>query len=277
MPEKKHALWNERFPLSNKYDPDWVMEHQMGPNVLWLTEWLAPDLDLKPGMRVLDLGCGMAMSSIFLAQNFGVEVWGVDLWIGATDNWKRIREAGVADKVFPLHIEAHALPFAEGFFDAIVSLDAYNYFGTDTMYLNYLMQFLKPGGRIGIVVVGLTREFENGQAPEHFTRPAESGEVWWQPAECCSIRTLPWWEDHWRQTGLVEIQKADMLEDGGPLWAEFLETLDAAGKNRFPDETRPVREDNGRYLGLVRLVARRQADTLTISDSATAERLLKKK
>ena len=59
-------LQTEEFPLSSKYDPEWVLENQMGPSALWLTEWLCRDMDLEPGMRVLDMGCGMAMSSIFL-------------------------------------------------------------------------------------------------------------------------------------------------------------------------------------------------------------------
>ena len=54
-------------------------------------------------MRVLDMGCGKAISSIFLAQEFGVQVWATDLWISAAENWQRIRETEVADRVFPIH------------------------------------------------------------------------------------------------------------------------------------------------------------------------------
>ena len=64
----------------------------MGPNALWRMEWLGADMDLKPGMRVLDMGCGMAMSRIFLTREYGVRVWANDLWISATDNGKRIQE-----------------------------------------------------------------------------------------------------------------------------------------------------------------------------------------
>jgi len=39
-------------------------------------------------MRVLDLGCGKALSSIFLAKEYGTQVWATDLWISATDNRK---------------------------------------------------------------------------------------------------------------------------------------------------------------------------------------------
>ena len=61
-------LKNGRFPGSAKYDPEWVLKGWMGPNVLWLTEWLCEKMELKPGMRVLDMGCGKALSSIFLAK-----------------------------------------------------------------------------------------------------------------------------------------------------------------------------------------------------------------
>lgn len=36
--QEKHPLWRTEFPRASQYDPDWVLAHQMGPNVLWLTE-----------------------------------------------------------------------------------------------------------------------------------------------------------------------------------------------------------------------------------------------
>jgi len=110
---------------------DWVVENEMGPNALWLTESLCQVMPLEMGMRVLDLGCGTAMSSIFLAREFDVQVWAADLWVQPTDNLDRIREADLEDVVFPIRAEAHDLPFADGYFDAVVSIDAYHYFGTD--------------------------------------------------------------------------------------------------------------------------------------------------
>ncbi len=70
-----------------------------GANSLWLTEWLTTALDLRPGMRVLDLGCGRAASSIFLHREFGVQVWATDLWFDASENLQRIRDAGVEGDV----------------------------------------------------------------------------------------------------------------------------------------------------------------------------------
>lgn len=32
-------------------------------------------------MRILDMGCGKAMSSIFLVKEFGIQVWANDPWL----------------------------------------------------------------------------------------------------------------------------------------------------------------------------------------------------
>ena len=52
----------------------------------------------------------------------------MDLWTNPTDNYKRIQECSVQDLVYPIQADAHELPFAEEFFDVIVSLDAYHYY-----------------------------------------------------------------------------------------------------------------------------------------------------
>lgn len=247
-----------RFPLSSKYDAEWVVANEMGPNALWLTEWLCEEMDLDAGMRVLDMGCGKAMTSVFLAKEFGVQVWANDLWISATENWQRVREAGVERLVCPIHAEARALPYAEGFFDAMVSVDSYHYYGTDDLYLKYFTSFVKPGGQVGIVVPGLMQEFEGGP-PEHLTRPSPSGARFWDPAECFSFHTVDWWRRHWTQTGIVDVELADTLPDGWKHWLRFEEAKQAAGTNRWDDEIPALRADRGRYLGFVRLVARKRS------------------
>ena len=59
--------------------------------------------------------------------------------------------------VFPLRIDAHSLPFAHNFFDAVIAIDAYLYFGTDERCLSYISQFIKPGGSIGVVDLGFQK------------------------------------------------------------------------------------------------------------------------
>ena len=247
-------LTNDRFPRSSGYDPGWVLQGWMGPNVLWLTEWLCEEMELKPGMRVLDMGCGKALSSVFLAREFGVQVWANDLWISAAENWERIRAAGLEGSVFPIHAEAHALPYAEEFFDAAVSLDAYQYFGTDDLYLEYFRKFVRPGGQIGVVVAGLAQDFE--EVPEHLVNRPD-GRPFWVP-ECWSFHTADWWRRHWGKTGLVDVSIADLQPDGWRHWLQYENACDEAGTLLFPSEADLLEADAGRYLGLVRMVARRR-------------------
>ena len=154
-------LISDRFPRASVYHPEWVLAGVSGgANPLWLTEWLTEALDLRPGMRVLDLGCGRALSSVFLRREFGVQVWATDLWFSASENIQRVRDAGIEDGVFPIHADARSLPFSEGFFDAVVSIDSFMYYGTDDLYLNYLARFIKPGGPVGIALAGFLSEID---------------------------------------------------------------------------------------------------------------------
>jgi cyclopropane fatty-acyl-phospholipid synthase-like methyltransferase len=236
----------ERFPRSSKYHPEWLKAGASGgANALWLTEWLAESLALRPGMRVLDLGCGLATSSIFLRREFDVQVWATDLWFSASDNLQRIRDAGVDDGVFPIHADARSLPFASEFFDAIVCIDSFVYYGTDDLYLNYLARFLKASGVFGVAGAGVMQEID-GPVPDHLQR-------WWEPSLWC-LHSAPWWRRHWERTGILEIEVADTLPDGWQRWRDWLNVV-------APDnatEIQTLEADRGRYLGYVRLVARRR-------------------
>jgi SAM-dependent methyltransferase len=252
----QELLKNDRFPRSSKYDPEWVLKGWMGPNVIWLTEWLCEKMDLKPGMRVLDMGCGKALSSVFLAKEFGVQVWANDLWIPAAENWQRIKEAGLENQIFPIHAEAHALPYADGFFDAIVSLDSYQYYGTDDLYLSYFSKFLKPGGQIGIVVPGLAQEIK-GQPPEHLTKSWGGPSTFWVD-ECWCFHTAAWWQRHWDKLSIVKDVEADLLPDGWKHWLQYEKACHEAGTLLFPSEVAPLEADGGRYMALVRVTGRRK-------------------
>lgn len=109
-----------------KLDNCFLQENMMGPNAWRIAEELTKNLPLRPGMRVLDLGCGRGLTTVFLAQTFGVEVFAVDLWTSATENLVRFQQAGVSHLTVPLQFDALQLPFAEEFFDAVVSVDAYH-------------------------------------------------------------------------------------------------------------------------------------------------------
>jgi cyclopropane fatty-acyl-phospholipid synthase-like methyltransferase len=241
-------LTSARFPRASQYTSEWLIANASGgANSLWLTEWLVEALDLHPNMRVLDLGCGRASSSVFLHREFGVQVWAADLWFSASENLQRIRDAGVEDSVFPIHAEARSLPFAAEFFDAILSIDSFFYYGTDDLYLNYVARFLKPDGYLAIAGAGLTRELD-GMLPEHLRN-------WWTQ-DLWSLHSAAWWRRHWEQTAIVEVELADTLADGWQFWIDWQR---AVAPENYAEIT-ALEADRGRFLGYVRCVARRRPE-----------------
>ena len=254
-------LAKPRFPRAGRYDPRLVLDCVMGPPVLWLAEALSEVLDLRPGMRVLDLGCGKALSSIFFAKEFGVTVTAADLWIKPHENQRRIDAAGIAHLATPVLAEAHALPLAHDTFDAIVSLDAYQYFGTDDLYLGTIAKFLKPGGRLGIVVPGLCREID--AVPEHL-------KPWWEWDFCC-FHSPGWWQRHWAKTGLVAVERCEWLADGHALWLDgdraLLPDLTGFHAKAAADGIAMLEADREKLFGFVRAVARRAGADWTLGDA----------
>lgn len=163
-----------------------------------------------------------------------MQVWATDLWITATDNLERIREADLEDRVFPIHADARALPFADEFFDAIVSIDAFEYFGTDDLYLPSLIPLLKSGHQVGTVNAGVDVELDS--LPEGW------------PPDFCTFHTPEWWRRHWSLTRCVEVEVAERMPQGRELWLRWYEAI---GSNDKEWLTGP----SGENLGFHRIVA----------------------
>lgn len=265
-PESITGLSKARgFEASARYDQAWMFANGMGPNPMWLAEWLLRAMPIGEDAIVLDMGCGKAVSSIFIARERGCKVFANDLWIEPEENLRRVEEAGLRGRVFPLKAEAHALPYAKGSFDAIVSIDAYQYFGTDDMYLGAFHRYLKPGGRIGIVVPGLRKDLP-GTPPRNLAA--------FPLGEYASFHTAAWWARHWERSGCVEVERCDEMPEGPAVWLDSARAMYATLEIRLPAEgaseqavaesLRFWREDvdlleadRGEHFTLLRMVARR--------------------
>jgi SAM-dependent methyltransferase len=234
----------KRYPRSSKYDPRWIWENEAGSHALWLTEALCEKMELRPGMRVLNLGGGYGIEAIFLAKEFGLQVWLADLGTDPSENWQRVCAAGVEDLVFPMKVDGRELPFADNFFDAVVSLNVLQFFGTDDLYLHWkLLPKVHPGGQLGVVVPGLLHEFKDG-IPDYL-QPV------WHP-DFLSWHSPDWLRSHWEKTGLAEIETADNFDDG-----EGYRTFITWAKVMRRDQGL-LPTDGGRNISFVRLVARKK-------------------
>lgn len=219
----------------------------MGPNKLKIAEEVASHLDLHEGMKILDLGCGKALTSIFLAKEFGVTVFATDLWIPATENLERIKKMVIEDKVFPIHAEARSMPYANDFFDAVVSFDSYHYFGTDENYMNYyLAPLVKCGGQIAIVVPGLTEEFENG-VPSNL-------KPYWVEKENLTYHCQQWCRKLLERTNVIDIVDSFDLECTAEAWEDWLRSTNPIAKGDIPF----YRADINHQLATIAIVAKRK-------------------
>ncbi|MCL2397010.1 MAG: methyltransferase domain-containing protein, partial [Defluviitaleaceae bacterium] len=107
-----------------------LQETMWGSNGIRQAEELASYFTITEDMKILDLGCGPGLSSLYLVQEYGAKVFAADLYADPTENHERFQSLGIADKIVPMMLDAtQPLPFARGYFDVIFSVGAYNMFG----------------------------------------------------------------------------------------------------------------------------------------------------
>ena len=172
-----------------KYRKYFTKEYLMGPNSFRLLDEL---IRRKPAdvqfHRTLDLGCGYALTSFFIANETDADyVYAFDLWIPATENYLRIQENQLQDKIIPIHGDAMDMPFAHDYFDAVISVDSYHYFGCkEGVSAEKILPFVKKGGCVMIAIPGLKTQ-PQGELKELF-------ETWAEGDDSLLFKTAEWWE-----------------------------------------------------------------------------------
>ncbi|MFE6197922.1 class I SAM-dependent methyltransferase [Streptomyces sp. NPDC057838] len=163
-----HTKRTDRRAISHHYDVgNDFYEIVLGPSMVYsCAYWPAPDatleqaqhdklelvcrkLDLKPGQRLLDVGCGWGSMAVHAAREHGVHVVGVTLsQEQAAYARKRVADEGLTDKV-EIRVQDYR-DVRDGPYDAISSIGMAEHVGADR-YLEYaadLYDLLKPGGRL---------------------------------------------------------------------------------------------------------------------------------
>lgn len=136
------------------YESDWarlLLGDSFHPGGLALTERLGQLTGLGPGQRVLDVASGSGASAIFLAQQFGCQVVGVDY---GSDSVSQARaaaaETGLAGQVRFEQGDAELLPFADDAFDVLFCECAFCTFPDKPAASAEFARVLRSGGRLGL-------------------------------------------------------------------------------------------------------------------------------
>ncbi|NLI54829.1 MAG: methyltransferase domain-containing protein [Clostridiales bacterium] len=237
-----------KYTKATRFTQSFIDENIMGPNPAKLLEQLLAAYPLEAGMRVLDLGCGRGVTSIMLAKEYGLTVFATDLWIGATENWNRFRQAGFGDgRIVPIHAEAHDLPYAEEFFDAVVCIDSYHYYGLDREYLGkHLLPLVKPGGWLLIVVPGFRRDIHDA-LPEEML-------ISWRAEDLDTFHDMAYWKEILSATSGLEIVSVYEMEDLDECWQDWLNT-----ENPYAINDRASMEaGSGKYMNFIAMALKRK-------------------
>ncbi len=105
-------------------------------------------LDLRKGMRVLDIGSGLGGAAFYMAKTYGVEVLGVDLSQVMVDiAVERVQQREAAGVRFLLD-DVCTMPLEEASFDVIWSRDCFLHIPDKAALMAKLYRLTRPGGQV---------------------------------------------------------------------------------------------------------------------------------
>jgi tocopherol O-methyltransferase len=113
-----------------------------------LLKWSGDFRTNKP-QTILDVGCGIGGSSLYLAEKFGANVTGITLSpVQANRAKERARSAGLATTANFQVANALEMPFADDSFDLVWSLESGEHMPDKVKFLQECYRVLKPGGKL---------------------------------------------------------------------------------------------------------------------------------
>jgi arsenite methyltransferase len=129
---------------------------EMERHHLDITEKTIRMMELRPGERILDLGCGAGWATRILARLVGEAPEGFGQVIGLDISDEMIRRARAGSKEFENAMficgSAEQVPWEENFFDKILSVESFYYYANQERALGELFRVLAPKGQLFILI-----------------------------------------------------------------------------------------------------------------------------
>ncbi|MGN1329611.1 MAG: SAM-dependent methyltransferase [Eubacterium sp.] len=203
-----------KYIKSEKYNS--YMNMIMGPNPVKLTEELMTENKTPSGSIVMDLGSGQGLTSVFLAKEYGFKVYAADLWSDPKENRKFFERTGLdEEQIIPVKADAENLHFEKEFFDAVVSVDSYHYFGRNKNYLDKkLLPYVKKGGYIYIAIPGMKKDYHSNLPKELLLS--------WTEEQLLYMQDIEYWKNILSHSQMSRIVSIKEMESNEEVWQDWL-------------------------------------------------------
>lgn len=165
--------------------------------------------------NILDVGCGIGGSSLYLAEKFNARATGITLSpVQANRAIDRARAANLSDRTQFLVADALSTPFADNSFDFVWSLESGEHMPDKARFLQECYRVLKPGGTFlmatwchrSIDLLPLTADEQNHLSDIY--------RVYCLPY----VISLPQYESIARSIGFAQIRTEDWSPAVAPFW-----------------------------------------------------------
>lgn len=198
---------------------------------------LVQAVGIQPGMRVLEVGAGSGQVAGVLAKHWDVSVVTMEIWGDLNAIQKYAASLQVQNQVLAVNAKAQNLPFADGTFDAVISIGSFEMIGDERLEaLNELVRVVRHGGRIGIAEPMCLPV----QIPPDI---AELDNLDGGSFQKC-FRSVEWNFDLFRHCGLKIINR-DYFVEARQWWMEY------RAQRRIPQSEQDlIYRDEGRWLSL---------------------------
>ena len=161
--------------------------------------FLAEFAGIKPGERVLDAGCGVGGSSIFLAARYGCRVTGITLSQKQAESARRHAcSRGVSSLADFETMDFCQTHFPDASFDVVWGLESVCHAQDKLRFVREAYRLLKPGGRLVVA---------DGFAKKSAYSPKESSQMrrWLCGWGVDALDRVPQFNDHLLKTGFEAI------------------------------------------------------------------------
>jgi tocopherol O-methyltransferase len=194
-------LWLDRTTRALHFGYEQPGERSHAASLLALNHVMAEHVRLRRGERVLDAGCGVGGTSMWLAEQYGAEVVGINLVDDHVERARRYaRERGLGQAVRFERADYTATGFDAASFDVVWAQESACHAPDKTTFAQEAARLLRPGGRLVMA--------------EYILQPGppEPDVAAWEEGWEMTLADRLGWETALGSAGLVDVEFDDITD-----------------------------------------------------------------